>query len=233
MTKVLFVDDDRVALKMVKSILESAGYLVTTTGDPRDALDRLEKEPFDLLISDANIPGGVSGFDLVKTVRSRMHFDKMAIALLTGRREKKDIQYGLDCGANDYIVKPIDPDILLAKVEGLVKKKPDQHPPTRFAERSVRQAADWDLSVQITYISERGMTLRAPLPAPVDSKVQIRSSFFKTIGIEPPILRVASCNRDPSDNNMYFINTVFIGMHDSELQKIRSWIFSSSEAKAA
>jgi CheY-like chemotaxis protein len=233
MIKILYVDDDRVALKMVKSILESAGYAVTTTTDPRDGLERMKTESFDLVISDANMPGGVSGFDMVRTIRSQMHFDKVAVALLTGRREKKDIQLGLECGANDYIIKPIDPDILLSKVESLIKKKAPQHPAARFAERSVRQQAKWDLDIQITYVSERGLTLWAPLYAPIDAKIKVRSDFFTAVGIEPPILRVAGYTRDPSQEGMFYINTVFVGVHESELQKIRAWIHSASKSKAS
>src|SRR3954471_15653832 len=92
---ILFVDDDKVALKMVKGILESAGYGVTVTMDPREALEKLTHYHFDLLISDANMPGGISGFDLVRTIRSQPRFGDLTIALLTGRREKQDIRQGL------------------------------------------------------------------------------------------------------------------------------------------
>jgi len=231
---VLFVDDDKVALKMVKTILESAGFIVTLSSDPRDALEQLARGNFDIFISDANMPGGISGFDLVKTIRSQKQYDKMAVALLTGRREKKDIKLGLDSGADDYIVKPIDPDILLAKVEGLLKKK-NPSTITRFAERPVRSDAFWEITIQITYISERGINLWVPFAPPIDSRLQIRSDFFGIVGIEPPFLRVVAVNKAPHNDGMYFAITQFIGANDSELQKIRQWINTSGklEGKAS
>ena len=72
MINVLFIDDDKVTLRLVREILEGAGYSVVACTDPRDALDHLSKEPFDLILTDANIPGGVSGFDLVRTIRKQM-----------------------------------------------------------------------------------------------------------------------------------------------------------------
>src|SRR5438105_4750767 len=117
MIQVLFVDDDRVTLKLVKGILEGAGYAVIICTDPREALDRMEREKVDVIISDANMPGGISGFDFVKTIRGRSEYRDLPVALLTGRREKRDIQMGLQVGADDYIIKPIDPLVLLGKIE--------------------------------------------------------------------------------------------------------------------
>jgi CheY-like chemotaxis protein len=225
MINILFIDDDKVTLKLVKDILESSGYSVVTTPDPRDGLDRLEREVFDLIITDANMPGGVSGFELIKTIRGKPKFAHLPIAMLTGRRDKKDIQLGLDSGADDYIIKPIDPMILLGKIQSLLKKRP---PTTNnFPEGPVRKKAEWDVETQITYVSERGLTLWSPLFAPMDTKLKVRSDFFAQIGIECPYLRVTGYTRDPSNASMYFISANFIGLTDTELQKIRQWLNSN------
>ncbi|MDZ4676687.1 MAG: response regulator [Oligoflexia bacterium] len=227
MTNILFIDDDKVTLKLVKDILESSGYSVVTSTDPRDGLDKLEREVFDMVITDANMPGGVSGYELIKTIRGKPKFAHIPIAMLTGRRDKKDIQLGLDSGADDYIIKPIDPMILLGKIQALLKKKSVQVPTTSFPEGPVRRKAQWDVDTQITYISERGLTLRSPLFAPMDTKVKVNSEFFQQIGIEPPILRVTGYTRDPSNAGLYFISANFIGLNDTELQKIRHWLNSN------
>jgi len=229
MIQVLFVDDDRVTLKLVKGILEGAGYSVIAVADPREALDVLERENVDILISDANMPGGVSGFDLVRTIRTMYKFKDLPIALLTGRREKRDIQMGLQSGADDYIIKPIDPLILLGKIETLLKKRTLQVQVTPFAERSVRAPATWDVDTQITQVSEQGMTIWSALSSPVDAKLRVKSEFFGVLGIDPPMLRVIGFSRDPNNPTMYFINTAFIGMNDNEMQKIRSWLMTSPQ----
>jgi DNA-binding response OmpR family regulator len=229
MSQILFVDDDKITLKLVKGILEGAGYTALLASDPREALEILEKHTIDALITDANMPGGISGFDLVKTVKNRPEYKALPTALLTGRREKKDIAMGLAVGADDYIIKPIDPLILLGKIESLLKRRPAQVTPTHFPERPVRLPATWDVETQITTVSERGLTLWSAISAPVDGKIKIKSEFFKTIGIEAPILRVVGFSRDPSQTQttMYFINTIFIGLTDTELQKIRQWLITN------
>ena len=232
MVRILFIDDDKMTLKLVQGIFEHAGYSVITSSDPRIAIERLEKKQIDLVITDANMPGGMSGFDLVKTIRARKEFDEIPVAILTGRREKKDIQLGLSCGANDYIIKPIDPHILLGKVESLIKQKPTGVAKTNFAEGAVRQAASWELEVEIIHISERGITLRTPLSLPIDKKIKINSSFFASVGIEVPLLRVNGFTKDTSTQDFFFfIDTSFVGVTDTELQKVRSWIFANCGQK--
>jgi DNA-binding response OmpR family regulator len=221
MVSVLFIDDDKVTLKMVRSILESAGYSVITTTDARDGLDRLEREPVDMIITDANIPGGISGFELVRTVRKHPKFANLPIAILTGRREKKDIEKGLECGANDYIIKPIDPHILLGKIDSLLTKRTAETRTARFSEGPVRQLAQWQMNLEITYVSERGLTLVTPLPIPVDTKLKLTSSFYEQVGISSPVLRVIGFTKDGAIDNRYFVSATFIGLNDTDLQKIR------------
>lgn len=223
MIKVLFVDDDKVTQKLVKEILSGAGYSVVVSDDPRDAFEKLNIEPFDVVLTDINIPGGFSGFAFVKTMRSYPKFQKMPIAMITGRRDKKDIQLGLECGADDYILKPIDPMILISKVESLVKKT-GVTSNIQFPEGPVRQKAVWNVEAEINYVSERGLTLSSPVSAVEDAKMRINSEFFNQIGIQPPLLRVVSCTKNPVNSHLYEIKTTFIGLNDSELQKIRGWL---------
>jgi len=231
MVSILFIDDDKVTLKVVRSILESAGYSVITTTDARDGLERLEREPVDLIITDANIPGGISGFELVKTVRKHPKFSRLPVAILTGRREKKDIERGLECGANDYIIKPIDSHILLGKIDSLLTKRTAETRTTRFSEGPVRQQAQWAMNIEITYISERGLTLVCPVPIPVDTKMKLTSSFYDLIGISSPVLRVTGFNKDGAVDNRFFVNATFIGLTDNDLQKIRMWINTNCSQK--
>ncbi len=233
MINILFVDDDKVTQKLVKGILNSAGYSVTTLSDPRDAFDRLNSEHFDIIITDANMPGGISGFDFIRTIRRTEKFSKIPVAMLTGRRDAKDIQLGLEVGANDYILKPIDPLILLGKVEGLFKKRSPEISKTVFQEGPVRQRANLNLDLEIVYLSERGMVITSPLIAIEDSKMKIQSEFFGQLGINPPILRVTSCTPDPSNPNIFLIKTNFIGLSDTDLQKIRNFLNTKVTPKKA
>jgi CheY-like chemotaxis protein len=245
MTHVLFVDDDRVSLKLVRGILEGAGYGVHTSTDPREALELMAKEKVDIVISDANMPGGISGFEFVRTIRMRPEFKDLPVALLTGRREKRDIQMGLQSGADDYIIKPIDPLVLLGKIETLLKKKPFastqgtvptvngtvppvNHGATISVDRPVRLAATWDMETVIVQASDRGLTLWSSLTAAVDTRVKVKSEFFARVGIEPPMLRIIGFTRDPAQVAKYYINTTFENISDSDVQKLRAWIATTT-----
>src|ERR1700722_3270049 len=154
MFNVLVVDDDKEFLRIVQKVLEAGGYSVVTTTDAMGALEILAREVFDLVLSDANMPGA-SGFDLVKTLRKHPLTASIPIALLTGRREKEDIARGLASGADDYIVKPIDPDVFIDKINSLLKNRPPEfRPEINFAEGSVKMPAKWDVSTEIITVSE-------------------------------------------------------------------------------
>jgi CheY-like chemotaxis protein len=224
MVKALVVDDDRDFLKIVSKVLESAGYAVITSPDAHDAMEKIEQETFDIVLSDANMPGA-SGFDLVKTMRNNPRYADTAIALLTGRRDRKDIDRGLSCGADDYFVKPIDPDLFLAKVKSLLSKKPQREVlEISFAESMLRIDAHLETAFKIIKISEIGMTVWGPLTIAANHKFKMQSPLFSTIGVEPPMLRSLQCELDPKVNGHYFCNVSFVGLRDSELQKIRFWL---------
>ena len=222
MARILVVDDQMSVLLMIESILLKKGHAVTCVDNPIDAMDKLSNFPFDLLISDIMMPGGITGLNLTKSIRSDKKLSKIPIMLLTGRREPKDIKLGIEAGADDYIVKPLDPDVFILKVESLLQKK-SATGETQFSHCGVAAEAEWDLKIQITNISEIGMTLMSPLPTPDGIKLKIKSSFFAAIGINSPQLRVISC--EPIlDGSGFTIKVHFIGMTENSLQPLRLWI---------
>jgi DNA-binding response OmpR family regulator len=222
MQHILFVDDDKVTLKMVENILTAAGYYVATTTDSLSVIERLERESFDLVITDANMPM-LNGFDLIRTIRMHEKLSHLPIALLTGRRDKKDIQHAITSGADEYIVKPIDPVILIAKIETLLNKTPTKGL-SSVPEGPVRAIAHFEHEAEITYVSEKGLTLACVLSAAVNTKIKIQSEFFHRIGIEAPILRITGIAKDPSNSSRCLMTTSFIGITDNDLQKIRQFL---------
>ena len=123
MAHILVVDDDELILKIAKSILHKAGHVVTLAKDGHQALEAIELELYDMIITDANMPNGVSGFSLVSTIRKNERCNAIPIMFLTGRKDKSDVSRALEAGVDDYVVKPIDPDLFVAKVEALINKK--------------------------------------------------------------------------------------------------------------
>jgi DNA-binding response OmpR family regulator len=221
---VLVVDDDQDLLRVVQKILEANGYGVATANDAIEAMDKFQRESFDLVLSDANMPYK-SGFELIKTIRNNSHAPEVAIALLTARRDKKDVQHGLDCGADDYIIKPVDPDMFMAKVESLLRKRPPQFKAeVSFAESPVRMPAEWDIHNEIISVSEQGISIVGPVATAPNTKFKINSPLFELIGIEPPNLRVVHCTVKTDARYQFLTKATFVGLTDGERQKIRFWV---------
>lgn len=92
------------ARTLVKSILEGAGYRVVATVDGLDALTRLKTESFDLVVSDVDMPR-MNGFELTSRIRADPHLKDLPVVLCTALGSQKDREYGVEVGANAYLVK--------------------------------------------------------------------------------------------------------------------------------
>jgi DNA-binding response OmpR family regulator len=120
--KVLVVDDDRVLADLVSFTLRRAGYEAVIAGDAASALRRWTEDQPDFIILDVNLPGTADlqdGFAICQRIRSE---SDVPIILLTVRGEEKDIVYGLEAGADDYILKPFSPRQLLARVQAVTRR---------------------------------------------------------------------------------------------------------------
>jgi two-component system response regulator MprA len=127
--RVLVVDDDPRMLSMMRRVLEVDGYAVSTADEGDTALETLRSEAIDLLILDVMMPGS-NGFEVCRTVRRE---SALPILMLTARDEAIDKVTGLDCGADDYVVKPFNPDELTARVRALLRRvQPRQVEVLRF-----------------------------------------------------------------------------------------------------
>lgn len=117
---VLVVEDDPSLANWMSDYLNDNGYLVTMANQGDFAITLIEDDYPDLVILDVNLPE-VSGFEVCRTVRK---FYTAPILMLTARSEEQDEVKGLECGANDYMVKPVRPRALLARIARLLKTDP-------------------------------------------------------------------------------------------------------------
>ena len=127
--KILVIDDDPDILDALAMILESQGYQVFTARDGIEGLANLKVEKPDLMILDLLMPK-MDGFAVCKELQDPRwsKFKDMPILILTSVREdasrrRYELETGLELNVDDYVEKPISPDILLQRVERLIKKK--------------------------------------------------------------------------------------------------------------
>jgi two-component system response regulator MprA len=151
--RVLVVDDEPRMLSMMRRVLEADGYGVILAGDGRAALDILRGsgEPIDLMILDVMMPD-LDGFEVCRTARRE---SLVPILMLTARDAGADKVTGLDCGADDYVVKPFENDELMARVRALLRRtQPRQVEILRFQDveliPSEREARRGDEVLELT-----------------------------------------------------------------------------------
>lgn len=117
---VLVAEDSITSRMLLKSILESAGYKVKTAVDGMEAFTLLRAEPFDLVVSDVEMPR-LNGFDLTAKIRADRKLAELPVVLVTALETREDRERGIDVGASAYIVKSsFDQSNLLDAVRRLV-----------------------------------------------------------------------------------------------------------------
>jgi two-component system, OmpR family, alkaline phosphatase synthesis response regulator PhoP len=127
---ILVVDDDENLRRLVAAYLESEGYEVEQAADGQAALESAEKYQFDLVVLDLMLPG-LSGLDVAREIRAR---SPVPILMLTARASEDDVLQGFDAGADDYLVKPFSPKVLVARVRAILRRSgPDSDEETEGA----------------------------------------------------------------------------------------------------
>ena len=132
--RLLVVDDDENNRDMLSRRLQRRGFGVETAEDGRQALAAIARTPFDLVLLDIEMPG-MNGFEVLEKVRETQSAVQLPIIIATARGDREDVLQALALGANDYVTKPIDFPVVLARVETQLSHK-------RVVDRIVELEAD-------------------------------------------------------------------------------------------
>lgn len=120
MSRILLIDDDASLLDVLALSFEDAGYDVVTASDGASGLAKHRAAPAALLVSDVNMPH-LDGFSLCRSLREAG--DEVPVILLTSRDNEIDEALGLELGADDYVAKPFNTRVLLARVKALLRRQ--------------------------------------------------------------------------------------------------------------
>ncbi len=115
---ILLVDDDALLRQSLAFNLEQAGYQVSTAASAEDALALAHRTPPDLVLLDIGLPG----MDGLEALRHFQEHLGIPVIFLTARRRELDEVLGLELGADDYITKPFDLDVLLARIKAVLRR---------------------------------------------------------------------------------------------------------------
>ncbi len=120
--KILIVDDEEDILELVRYNLAMGGYETACADTGEKALDMAGAAPYDLVVLDLMLPG-IDGLEVMKLLKGKPETQEIPIIMLTARGEEADVVTGLELGADDYIVKPFSPRILLARIKTILRRR--------------------------------------------------------------------------------------------------------------
>jgi two-component system alkaline phosphatase synthesis response regulator PhoP len=117
-TRILVVDDEPAIRKMIGPYLKDKGFDPVLAGNGDEALRLLNENNPDMVILDVKMPG-MNGFEVCRLIRE---FSNVPIMMVTAMGNDEDVMYGLECGADDYITKPFNVNVLLARIQAVLRR---------------------------------------------------------------------------------------------------------------
>ena len=188
--KVLVVEDDKELAAFVRTGLEDEGFTVTVAFDGGAGLRQAETHAFDIVILDVMLPV-LNGFEMTK--RLRLQNIRTPVLLLTARDASGDVVKGLDAGADDYLTKPFDFEVLLARIRARTRA-------TSSRNRGQMRFADLYLDAQKHEATRAGRRLEL-----TRTEFSILECLMRSAGRVVPRSRITELvwgDRDVSENNL-------------------------------
>jgi diguanylate cyclase (GGDEF)-like protein/PAS domain S-box-containing protein len=160
-SRLLIVDDNELNRDMLARRLERKGFEVVLADGARELMQRLKETTIDIVLLDIEMPE-ISGLEALKTLRETYSQIELPVSMVTAKNQSEDIVKALDLGANDYVTKPIDFAVTLARIGTQLSHKRAQEALRESEERYALAARgsndglwDWNLQANSVYFSPR------------------------------------------------------------------------------
>jgi two-component system chemotaxis response regulator CheY len=120
--RIIVVDDSEMIRNFHCYILKTAGFQVMSAVDGADALEKIysSEEPIDMVVTDINMPN-MDGYTFIERLREDEQYEEIPIIIISTEDELKDMERGYEAGANIYIVKPTEPEVMVENVRMLME----------------------------------------------------------------------------------------------------------------
>lgn len=158
---ILVVDDEEINCDLLRRRLERKGYSVDTVGDGSGALEKIQNEHFDMVLLDIMLPV-VDGITVLKTIREEFSASELPVIMVSAKDDSEGIVEALQLGANDYVTKPVDFPVALARIDTQLSHRRMKLALQESEERYALALAgandglwDWDLRTDRMYYSAR------------------------------------------------------------------------------
>jgi two-component system, OmpR family, alkaline phosphatase synthesis response regulator PhoP len=123
----LIIEDEEDIQELIKYNLSKEGFRTSSAFSGEDGLKKARHDPIDLVILDLMLPG-MDGLEVCKALKRDEKTQNIPVIMLTAKGEESDVVTGLELGADDYVVKPFSPRILLARIKNVLRRKSAEAP---------------------------------------------------------------------------------------------------------
>ncbi|MCA9414954.1 MAG: response regulator [Candidatus Omnitrophica bacterium] len=229
----MVVDDDENAGKLAVAHLQREGYETLYAPDGETGLKIASIREPDVILLDLTMPG-IDGFEVCSRLKAEDKTKKIPIIILSSQRERNQVLKALQKGADDFIVKPLDAQVMLHKLKTVLPPHPAEagseeeahfEEKREFVRLSQPTEATIELPLEILDISEGGLAVLSETPIPVGKIFTINSPLLKEIlQMEDIPVRITHSICDRIDRPCR-LGAEFVGLPESARKKMRQYIF--------
>ena len=223
---VMTFDDDNDINKAVSLFLNNIGFQTITHDRPEALLKKLETMIPDICLVDIMFNGQPVGFDIVKKIRSRLHV-KVPIIVMSGNSDLFTVTHAIELGANDFIMKPIDKDLLISKISRFAASGDiveNKYPSKQIKDEDIVPST---LSIEFfaTELDEFGITIQSPHVITKGTVLQVGGLLIRDITETENALMMSITNTwlIPSSQN-YGAYAEFDHTNDKLMTSVRKWL---------
>jgi CheY-like chemotaxis protein len=223
--RILVVDDNPDTAQYTRVMLERQRYDVEVAGSGREALDRAAIKRPDLMLLDLLMPG-LDGFAVLQALKSSRLLSRIPVVVFSARRARADVARAIEEGAADYVAKPIDADVLVAKVRSVLQQTSQTQEPegeaVRFAECAVNEPGHLAIPGDVDAVSEHGVLFFTRVGFDPGQTIELSTPLFERLGIRSPLARIASRTPEARDGRPGFLYWMeLVGLPEADRQRLR------------
>ena len=148
--QVLIIEDESELAELIQMYLEKEGIQTETAGSAEEGLKRLEKNRFDLIVLDINLPG-MDGFEFLQKYRKKSN---TPVIIVSAREADEDIVMGLGIGADEFVIKPFSPKVLSARIRAILRRARSGGP-----ERQTVRFLDFEIDLEGYVLQKNGIRI--------------------------------------------------------------------------